>query len=414
MRTAIYAWGGPGTIRLLRTKYQNPRIDESSFNSLYSSQSLERMRALFSITDAFVTYSWGFCEKTEQEDYAFLRKHLPSFHRLGVKTHAYVQGLNVVRSHFADSLHCTGESGEPLPYSRGRVLICPNNPSVHDHLCHRVDAASSEEVDGVFIDNLLFGLPPLLIASDAASFFGCACAWCKNAWSSWTDLPFESRLSTIEGLHAFLSFRSASMSTLLTKLSKIAHQKHKEFGVNLYDPMLRLDTLYYGYSLDEIQNYLSYFLIENHSLPVDGEHSNHHLLPLLQRKKETFVVSYHEGIGFEPQYQQVAINAIFSEASLLRYSPCLKATEFTTNGIWHALKSRELTAPTRMSLPTPRHPQEKRTLKSTVRERIFMRLLSLFYPKVLRILFELGIDYILLKRSETLRRALYAPKVVKI
>lgn len=36
IRSAFYAWGGPGTVRLLKTKYFYPSIDEQSFLTLYN------------------------------------------------------------------------------------------------------------------------------------------------------------------------------------------------------------------------------------------------------------------------------------------------------------------------------------------------------------------------------------------
>ncbi|MCD4686006.1 MAG: hypothetical protein K8S97_08720 [Anaerolineae bacterium] len=67
-RIGLYAWGGPGTIRLINTKYHAPRIDAASFMQLYEPEFLRAARATLGVTDMWVTYSWGFGDAAEQED----------------------------------------------------------------------------------------------------------------------------------------------------------------------------------------------------------------------------------------------------------------------------------------------------------------------------------------------------------
>lgn len=167
----LYSWGGPGTIRLLRAKYRAPRIDEDSFLRLYEPSSLAAARERLGVTDMWVTYSWGFSDATEEPDRRFLRDRLPGFRDQGIRTHAYVQGLNVVTDEFAGrDIFCRDGNGRLLPYSRGRSLTCPNNPEARRIILDRVRAASREDVDGVFVDNIVFGIPPLLVRRDFISF----------------------------------------------------------------------------------------------------------------------------------------------------------------------------------------------------------------------------------------------------
>lgn len=77
-RIGFYAWGGPGTIRLLRRKYHSPKIDESSFLHLYDQPYLFRLKKTLPVTDMWVTYSWGFSDSTEQPDYEFITQRLAS------------------------------------------------------------------------------------------------------------------------------------------------------------------------------------------------------------------------------------------------------------------------------------------------------------------------------------------------
>ena len=127
-------------------------------------------------TDAWVSYSWGFSEQTEQDDYQFLRDRLANFQRLGIKTHAYVQGTNLVWAEHQDAdYYCRDYRGRLIPYHRGRKLTCPNNPAFRDYIHHKVALALCEDVDGVFVDNMHFGLFPLRIGKGRFTFFGCQC-----------------------------------------------------------------------------------------------------------------------------------------------------------------------------------------------------------------------------------------------
>jgi hypothetical protein len=353
-RVGIYAWAGPGTIRLLRTKYHDPKIDTESFRTAYDMEYLSRLKNLFGVTDAWVTYSWGFSDQTEQEDYMFLRERLGNFKRLGIHTHAYVQGLNVVTSEFPDAdFFCKDPWGRKVVYSKGRSFICPNHPDTIKLLLDRVGHACNEDVDGVFVDNMLFGLPPFSVSSDFLPFFGCSCHYCQEKFASIFGYPLPRETKVGPHIADYLQFRADSLTTLIKRLSSLVHRNHLEFGINLYDPTIRLDTLYYGYKLSAIEPYLDYLLIENHSLP-NQQSNNAHLLPLLKHtKKPIFVVSYKDGIGYESQYTQRDIDAVFSESTALGYLPCLKVTEFTTHGVWHMLDLSKLKPPIISQRPSP-------------------------------------------------------------
>lgn len=334
----MYAWGGPGTIRLLRTKYHDPQIHEESFLDLYTEKSLLQAKSVFELSDVWVSYSWGFSDSTEKEDREFIKKKLPTFQKLGLRTHAYVQGLNVVEKEFpSNDFYCEDMYGRRLPYSKGRRFICPNNPKVQQFLEKRISVAANENFDGVYLDNLLFGFPPAFIYSDFAPFFGCACIHCRQEFKRKYLYPLTFPLRSKQKLRDYLSFRSDSTEKFVANLSTIVHSNKKFFGINLYDPVQMNAELYFGYQLSKIQKYLDYLLIENHSLPsADG--SNSHLQALIKStKKPVFVLSYEKGIGFEPEYSQEDYDSIASEADILGYKPCYKVSEFTTKGRWHVL-----------------------------------------------------------------------------
>lgn len=339
----LYAWGGPGTIRLLQTKYHSPTIDTDSFMHLYDEAIMRKAQDVFSHSDIWVSYSWGFSDKTEEGDKAFIQEKIKSLQKRDVRIHLYVQGLNLVSSDFPiDTLACRDVFGRMIPYSKGRTLICPNNPHAQQILRKRVTEASSEDADGVYVDNILFGFPPAFIRTDYAPFFGCACEYCQTQFQKTFSYRLQFPIVGKQKLSDYLTFRGQTTKQLIAELSAIAHKADKYFGINLYDPVQMNPQVYFGYDIDKIEPYLDYLMIENHSLPTNGR-SNEHLRSLIKTSdKPVFVLSYDQGIGFESEYMQTDFDSIASEGRSLGYHPCLKVSEFTTNGIWHALDFSKL------------------------------------------------------------------------
>jgi len=87
---------------MINLKYPGSKIDQRSLLEACDLKNLRAAQDNCFTTDAWVTYSWGFSQKTELEDYKFLRKKLPNFHKLGIRTHAYIQGPNLVYSEHSD------------------------------------------------------------------------------------------------------------------------------------------------------------------------------------------------------------------------------------------------------------------------------------------------------------------------
>ncbi len=347
-RVGLYAWAGPDTIRMTRLKYgDGSRIDERSFLELYDAPALHHLRATLGVTDMWVTFSWGFGDAVEREQRTFLRDALPRFRDAGIATHAYVQGFNVVTNDFAEcDFFCKDALGRMQPYARGRSLICPNAPATQTLLKERVAAACAEDVDGIFIDNMLFGMPPVAAYSDFLPPFGCACAWCDAAFMRRHGAPLARNGFRGERAVAdILRFRTDSIASVIAECSHIARNGGKQFGVNLYDPLHHTPELYFGYGLAAMEPHLDYRLIENHALRPDGTMENAHLAPLIDGKKPTFVVSYRNGIGRDGAYGQSDIDAIFADAKRHGYAPCLKASEYVTRGVWHALRWKQIDTP---------------------------------------------------------------------
>ena len=342
-RAGVYCWAGPGTERMIRLKYPQHEIDRQSLWHSYDQEQLRQAKEKLGTTDAWVSYSWGFSEQTEQVDYQFLRERLENFQRLGIRTHAYVQGTNLVFAEHRDKdYYCRDHRGRLIPYHRGRKLTCPNNPAFRDYIHRKVGLALQEEVDGVFVDNMHFGLFPLILGKSRSTFFGCRCQHCQKRFQReiGSSIPNLFRLDS-EVLQDYVSFRVRSLMELVRELAEQVHAAGKEFGSNSFDPRLN-PRLFYGTDMAGLKQVQDYLLFENHHLPCK-KRSNAYLQPLVQpSSKPVFVVSYKRGIGRERLYAQADFDAVYSESQAMGYVPCYKASEYTTKGVWHNLSYEQL------------------------------------------------------------------------
>ncbi len=355
-RAGLYYWAGPGTVRMTNLKFFNPAIDEAAFERAYDKSVLETLQSTLGLTDAWVTYSWGFSDRTEREDRQWLRARLPNFQALGIKTHAYVQGPNVVTADFSHDLLCRDRHGQPIPYHRGRHLTCPLNPRARALLIDRVEAAAREDVDGVFVDNFFFGKFPLPTWG-ITPFFGCACAHCRLAfWGKRSNVPTWLQLD--DPLTAdYLAFRTETMGQLAVDLAAICRRYGKLYGSNGLD--LGLDPrLFYGYDPQSLARAQSYLLTENFNHPSRGR-TNAHLKAFTELGVPLATVSYVQSIGRHAALTQRDIDGAFSDAVRTRTLPVYKGSEFVTNGCWHPLAPDGLREP--MLLPAP--PPSVRTRK---------------------------------------------------
>lgn len=412
-RHGLYAWGGPGTIRLLQTKYHHPQIDTASFLHIYDDTYLRKAKALFDVTDMWVSYSWGFSDDTEQEDYEYIRKRLRHFKKYNIAAHAYVQGLNVVTNEFRDrNFFCRDARGRLLSYSLGRSFICPNNPETQLFVRDRVRRAAGEEVAGVFVDNILFGPPPVVVRQDAVSFFGCCCTYCQTAFAKQFGYALDGRKCLSgESIKDYLQFRSGTLKQFVKRLSAEVHAMGKQFGVNLYDPWLHTPELYFGFRFQDIASYLDYYLIENHTLSWNSVVDTSHLLPFfVSADKPVFVVSYRNGIGYDSAYTQSDLDAIWSDAKVRGYSPCLKISEYVTQDKWHTLSLSHLRAPVAgySSGSSPVGPSPLRP--SLFIERRVMDFLSRYYGALLYRFYQNKHALMLLGKTGVYAKALRAPK----
>ena len=387
-RVGFYYWAGPGTIRMTRLKYPGARVNVSNLLESYDYPVLKRAKDTFGLTDVWVTYSWGFSERTEQPDYAFIKTKLANFERLNLRTHAYVQGCNlVVAEHAETDYYCRDFRNRLIPYHRGRKVTCPNNPLFREYLTRKIEKLLRLPFSGVYLDNIHMGQLPIAVSRNWLTFFGCACTYCQQRFHKEYGSvipPYFNRETKV--FTDYVQFRARVMMEFVTSIATLVHSAGKEFGTNSFDP--KYDSqITYGTNLHFLEQLQDYLLFENHSLPdFSQKRNNTYLLPLLQaRKKPVFIVSYNKGIGREPHYSQTDFDAIYTESKQLNYAPCYKASEFTTKKIWHNLFIEEFRKPTYVTdirfLPY--------TIKSkNLRGRKLLKLYNKLYNPLLTALYE--------------------------
>lgn len=345
-RVGLYSWAGPGTERIIQTKYFNPKIDHDSLSHAYDHEYLSKLKELFGITDAWVSYSWGFSDEKEQEDHKFTLDHLSNFKKLKIRTHAYLQGCNLVYEDFKkEDFWCRDEKNRLVTYYKGRKVACVNNPHFKKFFEKRLHDICSKPFDGVYIDNIQMGQLGVPVPQSTLPFVfaGCRCVFCQTKFLKEykQDIPtdFEEDVSITQN---YLDFRVESLMSFIAIASKIVHSYKKQFGTNSYDP--KFDTRnVYGFDIHQLEQHQDYILFENHALHTDFIDNSY--IETLKLTKPVFVVSYRRGIGFEKQYVQKDFDLIFSEAKQLSFFPLLKASEFTTNGEWHNLQIALLRKP---------------------------------------------------------------------
>lgn len=335
---------------MLKIKYFNPRIDEKSLMEAYDYDYLARVQELFGVTDIWATYSWGFSQKKEREDYDFFMSKLSGMKKLGLTVHAYLQGTNLVFSDFADKdWFCRDEKNRTITYYKGRLMTCVNSPGFADFFYSKLEKMAKLPVDGVFVDNTVMGQipPPLYKKGVPYIFAGCRCKYCSHKYNqqSGHEIP---RIMTknLENSHRYLDFRADSMTQFLARAQQIVKTKNLQFGTNSYDPKHNTKIMY-GTDLSQIEKLQDYILFENHSLPRKrGKKNNKYIHEFsLKTNKPVFVVSYKKGIGFDSLYTQKDIDRIYAEEYRSNFHIALKGSEYITRGEWHNMYLDDYTAP---------------------------------------------------------------------
>lgn len=337
-----YCWAGPGTVRMLGTKYFDPKIDMPSVLNSYDEPYLKEVKEKLGVTDFWATYSWGYNSTTEQVDYQFLVDRIPFFRKLGMRLHAYIQGTNLVHAEYSDQdLWARDNFGRYLTYFKGRRLTCVNNPLFQKEFYRKVTQAAEEDFDGIFIDNVHMGQMAPVFNNKLVAFVGCRCRYCQELFTQQTGFVIPRFLAWAKPavLQAYLDFRTQSLHSFLRKAAEIAHNHGKLFGSNSYDPKFE-DRLVYGFEYEQLAQFQDYLLFETHSFPnVDGSTRNNRANQIAQQVPlPIFALSYQKGIGYDHQLSQSELELLQNDAAQHHFHVCYKGSEYTTEGEWHNLR----------------------------------------------------------------------------
>ncbi|MEP7103985.1 MAG: putative glycoside hydrolase [Candidatus Dojkabacteria bacterium] len=348
-RVGYYCWAGPDTIRMTNLKFFNPKIDIGSLMKSYDYEYLAKVKEIFNITDFWASYSWGFSEKSEQEQYDFLLSKLDNFKKLGIKLHAYIQGTNLVYEDYKDKdWFCKDEKGRLVSYYRGRKVVCLNNPEFKNYLIQKIQKTYNLGFDGIFIDNIQMGQIPIpsYSSNQLFTFAGCKCSVCINKF--YNDYSKEIP-DVIEDLNTseYLKFRVKSTNQFISEISEIVHKGKMEFGTNSFDPKFNSKEMF-GTDIKFLEKNQDYILFENHSLPNERGQNNEYVDKFIEFnaiQKPVFVLSYKKGIGHDSEFNQQDFNNIYTEDKRFKFFSCIKGSEYFTHNIWHNLYLNKLSKP---------------------------------------------------------------------
>lgn len=342
-----YCWAGPGTIRMIHTKFFSPKINEQSLLESYDYDYIARTQDILGVTDYWVTYSWGFHPNIEKEDYSFILSRLKNFHKLGIKVHAYIQGPNVVREGFEDKKwYAKDHNNRNISYYRNRDVVCVNSQEYRDFTAQKILSLKDSGFSGIFIDNIQMGQlgMPLYYNNKPFVFAGCACEVCSKKFkqSSGHEIPRDFEKDphiTAE----YLKFRTNSTTGFVSELQNVAKSINMQFGVNTFDPKKENEYIY-GSSLGQLAPHLDYILIENHSFPnMTGKQGNRYVQKLaMNLNTPIYVLPYKIGIGYDSEFSYNDFVIQLSEAEHFNVNPMIKGSEYTSGGIWHNLNISRL------------------------------------------------------------------------
>lgn len=395
-RVGLYHWGGPGTLRMNEVKYYGVKHDEASVLGCYDRDYLSRAVDLFSLTDIWVSYSWGFSDKTEQEDYDFVLSRLDDMKTLGLTVHAYIQGPNLVYDEFPNAdWWARDERGRSITYYKGRWMCSIHHPDYLEFVTRRIERMAGLGFDGVFMDNIQHGQLGVPMPEGVLPFVFCGdaspAAQADFRAQTGCDIPFDFE-QDIDLTRTYLDFRVQANTRFISHVADVVHQGGMVFGTNHYDP--KFDPYYtYGIDIKAMAEVQDYVLFENHSLPTDdGARHNGYVEDLIRRlpiTKPVFVVTYAEGVGLEPQFTQNQLDNVFSEGANANFHICVKGGEFTTRGRWHSLYLDGLKPPrTDKALPRQERQLDSELIAILFKVGVMRRFVKTYYNPIYTMAFE--------------------------
>lgn len=339
----IYLWAGPGTIRMNKLKFMQVDVNESVHFEAHQPSGADMVVNGLYQNWIHLTYSWGFPPEIEQEDWQSFEDATNEYHQQGAKVFAYIQSSNCVYSgSFTNQdWYALTPKGKKVYYYTGRYMTCFQNNAWINYLKERIQDAIKRGADGIFFDNLWYGLQPNALFRTWLGAAGCFCTTCQEKYYQETG----KRMSTLMDLQKmevvnYIEWRSQSMTLVIQQLSDFARSLNSDviISANDYDPVMRPVKLIFGIDFPSLAKIQDVTMIENFALPkwvdnhekilVNNTLTVRNTQPYLPQKKHLSVLSYDAGIGFDPVYPSRRILTGMAEAAALGCSMTTKGTEY--------------------------------------------------------------------------------------
>lgn len=339
----IYLWAGPGTIRMNKLKFMQVDVDEEVHQIAH--QTLGARNVVHEMFQNWIhlTYSWGFPPEIEKEDWDSFEQASIEYHNLDSKVFAYIQTSNCVfdGSFTQKEWYALTPQRKKVYYYSGRYMTCFQNDDWLKYLQTRIEDAIHRGADGIFFDNLWYGLQPNSLFNTWLGGAGCYCDSCQKIHFSETGhrIPPLTDLKNVQ-VKDYILWRAEKMTLVIKKLSDFARSIKPDvvISANDYDPVMRPVKLIFGIDFPSLAKIQDVTMIENFALPKWVPSPNHILVnnaitvrnsqAFLPEDKHISVLSYDAGIGFDPVYPTRRIITAMSEAAALGCSMTTKGTEY--------------------------------------------------------------------------------------
>ena len=339
----IYLWAGPGTIRMNKLKFMGVNVDEQVHFSAHQTDSVNIVVDSLYQNWIHLTYSWGFPPEIELEDWESFELATQEYHRRNTKVFAYIQSSNCVYSGSFQNKnwYAMTPNGKKVFYYSGRFMTCFQQQEWLNYLKERISDAINRGADGIFFDNLWYGLQPNSLFNTWLGGAGCYCKTCQATYYSETGskLPTFIDLKETDSIK-YIEWRSQKMTQIIEELSIFSRSLKPDvvISANDYDPIMRPVKLIFGIDFEPLAKIQDVTMIENFALPkwqtepvkilVNNALTIRNTQPFLPENKHLSVLSYDAGIGFDPVYPIRRTLTGMAEAAALGCSMTTKGTEY--------------------------------------------------------------------------------------
>ena len=351
----IYLWAGPGTVRMNRLKFMDAAVDEAVHLEAHLPAGAGRVLDELDCNWVHLMYDWGFPDEIEQEDWESFRQAAGVYHDRRASVFAYIQTSNCVfsGSFRQQDWYACDPAGRKQHYYSGRYMTCPTHPGWRAHLRQLAAGALERGADGIFFDNLWYGVQPLGLFGAWLGGAGCYCPRCRALYrqQSGRDIPAVIDPEQPETAH-YLRWRAHQMTSLLAELAGFVRQikPGAPVSANDYDAVTRNSLVIYGIDLPALARVQDIVMIENFALPRWDERPRSRLAnnaltirtarELVAGQAHLSVLSYDVGIGFDPVYPARRYRQGLAETAACGAGMTVKGTEY-----WDGQKHTLLTAP---------------------------------------------------------------------